>query len=86
MRRTQIQLPDSLYDRLKKMARSQETSLSELLRRAAEYLLATKPDAVVSRSEWRAPDPVDLGNIRAEESEWRIMANLPGEEGTHAQR
>ena len=75
MKRTQIQLPDSLYDRLKKLARSQETTLSEIIRRAAEYLLAVKPEAADSRSEWRVPDPENLGCFLVEEPDWKLQAN-----------
>lgn len=86
MRRTQIQLPDSLYGKLKKMASSQEISLSELLRRAGEYFLATKPDPEIGRIDWRTPDPLDLGAFRAEEADWRLQANRPETEGAHAER
>ena len=86
MKRTQIQLPDWLYGKLKKMASSQEISLSELLRRAGEYFLATKPDPEAARSDWRTPEPMDLGAFRAEESDWRLQGNAPDIEGDDAQR
>ena len=75
MKRTQIQLPDSLYNRLKKLARSQETTLSDVLRCAGEYLLSTHPEPIDETGEWQAPRAVDLGSFRAAESEWRDLAN-----------
>jgi hypothetical protein len=86
MRRTQIQLPDSLYNRLKKLARSQETTLSEVLRRAGEYLLSIKSEPESSRPGWQAPEPVDLGRVLVEEQDWRLQANVPEGEGENAQR
>jgi predicted transcriptional regulator len=77
MKRTQIQLPDQLYDRLKKLARSQETSLSEIIRRAGEYLLAVKPESSENRAAWHLPKPENLGRFLAEESDWRLRANEP---------
>jgi hypothetical protein len=75
MKRTQIQLPDSLYDRLKNFARSQETTLSDVLRRAGEYLLSIHPEPVSDSGNWRPPPAVDIGSFRAAESEWRNLAN-----------
>ena len=79
MIRTQIQLPDVLYRKLKKLAEIQETSLAEILRRAGEHELAAHPDIESAAIEWTLPPPVDLGirsNVPA--SEWRLLANEPG--------
>lgn len=46
MTRTQIQLPDDVYDRARKVCKSREISLAELARRGLEYILsvyATQP-------------------------------------------
>jgi hypothetical protein len=43
MVKTQIQIPDGLYKRLKRLADEQEWSFAETLRRGAELLLATRP-------------------------------------------
>ena len=45
MVKTQIQIPDGLYKRLKRLADEQEWSFAETLRRGAELLLATRPVA-----------------------------------------
>jgi hypothetical protein len=86
MRRTQIQLPDSLYHRLKRLAQSQESTLSEIMRRAGEYILSVHPEHSDGTAEWQPPPPVDLGHFRAAEADWRARANEPGEERDHAQR
>ena len=55
MIKTQIQIPDDLYRRVKRLAESQEWSLAETLRRAAELLLAVRsPGAGDSRASWQA--------------------------------
>jgi hypothetical protein len=86
MKRTQIQLPDNLYHRLKRMPRSQETTLSDILRRAGEYILSVHPEHGDGTAEWQLPPPVDLGHFRSEEADWRALTNEPGEERDHAQR
>ena len=40
MTRTQIQLPDDVYDRARKVCKSREISLTELVRRGLEYILS----------------------------------------------
>ena len=75
MKRMQIQLPDKLYERLKRLAENEETSLAEILRRGAEYILSLHPEAAHSLSGWDIPEPMDLGRFRVAEEQWRIMAN-----------
>ncbi len=75
MRRTQIQLPDVLYDRLKVLAKNEETSLAEIIRRAAEYMLLLHPEHENTQKDWNPPAPEDLGEFRSHESDWRILAN-----------
>jgi hypothetical protein len=43
MVKTQIQIPDELYRRVKRLAEAQEWTLAETLRRGAELLLASRP-------------------------------------------
>jgi len=45
MIRTQVQLPETLYRDLKRLATSREWSLAETLRRAAEQCLVRHPPA-----------------------------------------
>lgn len=64
MVRTQIQLPDELYERAKRFAAERETSLAEVARRGIETVLdqySHLGDEV--REPW-APPIVDLGRIK----------------------
>ena len=75
MKRTQVQIPDRLYNKLKAFARKEEISLAEVIRRAAEYLLHLYPEYNESYSDWSPPEPEDLGDFLADDSEWRVIAN-----------
>jgi hypothetical protein len=62
MVRTQIQLPDDLYERAKRFAAAREMSLAELARRGLETLLDQYPPPPEVRGEWRIPI-VDCGRL-----------------------
>jgi hypothetical protein len=55
MTRTQIQLPDPLYQRLKEIAEQQNWSLSEVMRKAAEHFITRFPEEPKSKAVWRFP-------------------------------
>jgi hypothetical protein len=59
MVRTQIQLPEVLYKEVQRVARSQEWSIAEVIRRGAESVVraypAIKPDAT---GAWTFPPPI----------------------------
>lgn len=55
MTRTQIQLPEPLYRRLKEIALSQDWSLSEVIRKAAEHFVTRFPEAPRTRAAWSFP-------------------------------
>lgn len=59
MTRTQIQLPDPLYKRLKEVAALNDWSMAEVIRRAAELYVARFP-TTLPRAEWVFPT-VDVG-------------------------
>lgn len=61
MTRTQIQLPDEVYARAKKLCQVREISLAELARRGIEHILSVYSSAAVSADEWHLPKPRDLG-------------------------
>jgi hypothetical protein len=79
MIKTQIQIPDDLYRRVKRLAESQEWSLAETLRRAAELLLSVRPERMPgSREVWRLDPPANTG-LRTDpftDPDWRLQANL----------
>jgi hypothetical protein len=63
MTRTQIQLPDALYQRAKRFAADREMSLAELTRRGLELLLERYPATPSPAAKWRLPK-VDGGGLR----------------------
>lgn len=63
MTRTQIQLPDELYQRAKTFAAEREVSLAEITRRGLELFLDRFPAAPAPKRAWKLPK-VDGGGIR----------------------
>ena len=60
MIRTQIQLPDAVYARAKKLAKEQEISFAEIARRGIEYMLSVYPSQPMTKTEWK-PLTFDMG-------------------------
>lgn len=79
MIKTQIQIPDGLYKRIKSLAAEQEWSVAETLRRGVELLLATRPMAgEASLGRWSLEAPANA-RIRFDpfaDEDWRLAANL----------
>lgn len=63
MVRTQIQLPDQLYQRAKAFAADRELSLAEVTRRGLEMFLDRHPESAPSAAQWSLPR-VDGGGIK----------------------
>ena len=83
MVKTQIQIPDELYRRVKRLAEAQEWTLAETLRRGAELLLASRPLPRTS-GRWTLQPPANT-QLRVDpfaDPAWRDDANL----GTAASR
>jgi hypothetical protein len=79
MTKTQIQFPDSLYERIKALAHEQEWSVAETLRRGAELLLATRPvSAPLAARPWTLEPPAHTQLLRDPftNEDWRIEASL----------
>lgn len=55
MIRTQIQFPDPLYQRLKEIAKRQDWSLSEVMRKAAEHFVTRFPEGPQPKKAWHFP-------------------------------
>ncbi len=55
MTRTQIQLPEPLFRRLKQVAGERDWSLAELVRRGMEAYVQTCPEVTGSRGTWTMP-------------------------------
>lgn len=78
MTRTQIQLPDDIYARAKKLAEEREISLAELARRGLEYILSVY--APPPAAEWKPPAPRRLGWKGLTEAQLKAQAQLSSAE------
>ena len=79
MVKTQVQIPDELFARAKKVAAQKEWSFAEIVRRGLEQMVLRHPEGSSSPpSGWKLPDPVDLG-LDADpfaDPNWREEVNL----------
>lgn len=73
MTRTQIQLPDELYQRAKAFAAARELSLAEMTRRGLELFLARYPELPRAHQEWQLPR-VNAGGIKVPLAQLRKFA------------
>jgi hypothetical protein len=55
MVRTQIQLPDAVYARARRVAKAKEISLAELARRGLETILDQYPSPELIGADWTPP-------------------------------
>ncbi len=77
MKRTQIQLPEHLYDEIKRIADMLDWSITEVLRRGAEYMVGCYPPEKAPGGGWSLPPPRRLGPFVAPADRWRELANEP---------
>ena len=78
MVKTQIQLPDRLYQEAKRVARERELSFAEVVRRGLEYITRVYPPAPGPSADWAPPAPHHLGTFRAPLETWRELAQDEG--------
>ena len=76
MKRTQIQLPDEVYERARKVCESREISLAELARRGIEYILGVYNAAPEDGGSWQPPKPRRLGWTGLSDAEIKREAQL----------
>ena len=55
MLRTQIQLPEPLFNQLKRIAEQRDWSLAELVRRGMEVYVQTCPEPSLHPTAWKMP-------------------------------
>ncbi len=60
MIKTQVQIPDQLYQDAKRLAKQREMSFAEVVRRGLEYMTAVYP-AHLSDKKWTLPQPQQRG-------------------------
>jgi hypothetical protein len=58
MVRTQIQLPDPLYKQVKEIAKLEDWSVAEVIRRGAERMVKSYPALKRSGEPWQFPPPL----------------------------
>lgn len=61
MIRTQIQIPDELYEQARQLADAKEISMAELTRRGLEYMVSIYPAKTPVSVSWKLPEPRNLG-------------------------
>jgi hypothetical protein len=70
MIKTQVQIPDELFERAKQVAAEKEWSFAEIVRRGLEYMTGINPPGRKSGAEWHLPKPVNMGRPLLPEDEW----------------
>ena len=86
MTRTQIQLPDDVYARARKVCKSREISLAELARRGLEYILSVYAAGPEATGEWQPPKPRRLGWKGLSDAEIKEQAQLTATEAAFTRR
>ncbi len=77
MKRTQIQLPDILYQQALAVAEHREISMAELVRRGLEYMISVTPTPQHPEKQWTLPAPHPLGGEDPfQQEQWRIDLHL----------
>ena len=71
---TQVQIPDHLFERAKRVAAEKEWSFAEIVRRGLEYMTNTKPPGRKPGAKWRPPKPHRLGPFLAPEDKWTELS------------
>ena len=75
MVKTQIQLPDNLYKKVKKLSEERELSMAELCRRGLEYMVNVYPVRTSKKATWKLPEAKSLGKPKIHHSKWRETAH-----------
>ena len=86
MTRTQIQLPDNVYARARKVCDAREISLAELSRRGLEYILSVYTSESDMSGEWQPPKPRRLGWKGLTDAQIKAQAQLTSTEAAVTRR
>ncbi|TVR86343.1 MAG: ribbon-helix-helix protein, CopG family [Spirochaetaceae bacterium] len=73
MKRTQVQVPDPLYEQARKVAELRDWSVSEVFRRALEQYVA---EARLHEHDqnWALPEPRAMGAEMLSHEQWRDLS------------
>jgi hypothetical protein len=86
MTRTQIQLPDGVYRRARKVCAAREISFAEFSRRDLEYILSVYAPKAAARGDWRPPKPRRLGWKELSHGEIKAQAQMTSSEAHRSRR
>jgi hypothetical protein len=80
MIKTQVQIPDDLFEKAKQVAAAKEWSFAEIVRRGLEQMVLRHPEGVTRSGPvgWRLPNPIDL-ELKTDpfaDPDWREEVNL----------
>ena len=75
MIKTQVQIPDRLYEEAKRLAQQREISFAEVVRRGLEHILSVYPAHPLPFGEWSLPKPRQLGWRGLTADQLRDLAN-----------
>lgn len=75
MIKTQVQIPDHLYAEAKRLARENEMSFAEVVRRGLEEIIRHHPPGRTRSSEWQLPEAASMGPALAPEDEWTALSH-----------
>ncbi|NBV21163.1 MAG: antitoxin [Proteobacteria bacterium] len=86
MTRAQIQLPDDVYARARKVCAAREISFAELSRRGLEYMLSVYAQEPAPAKEWAPPKPRRLGWKGLTDEQIKEEAQLTTTEAAYLRR
>ncbi len=79
MKRTQVQIPDPLYEEVRRVAGLRDWSIAEVVRRAVEQLVAQYPGIKKAETPWQQPAPRSFGTPAIPPDRWRdVLADDEG--------
>ncbi|MCX6929194.1 MAG: hypothetical protein NT154_39145 [Verrucomicrobia bacterium] len=80
MKRAEVQLSDTVYQQLERLAAPLHLTVPEFLVQTAERIVQrqAKPKPLPN-GEWQFPEGRHLGAFRAPVGDWRLLANEPAD-------
>ena len=75
MIKTQVQIPDELFHRAKRVAAEKEWSFAEVVRRGLEYITEVNPPGRAKASPWEMPAAKPCGPFLAPPDQWTDLAH-----------
>lgn len=71
-------MPEALFAEVQRVAELQEWSVTEVLRRGAEYMVRRYPSQKAAGVPWSLPEGRELGGFLAPVEDWRELATESG--------